>query len=35
MENQIFGSGSRLRAGKVLAPYNARPRAAPLIKHAS
>jgi len=29
-----FGSGSRLRVGKVLAPYSARPRAVPLIKNA-
>ena len=29
-----FGSGSRLRVGKVLAPYRARPRAVPLIKNA-
>jgi len=27
-----FGSGSRLRVGKVLAPYNAHPSAVPLIK---
>jgi len=29
-----FGSESRLRVGKVLAPYSARPRAVPLIKNA-
>jgi len=29
-----FGSGSRLRVGKVLAPYSVRPRAVPLIKNA-
>ena len=29
-----FGSGNRLRVGKVLAPYSARPRAVPLIKNA-
>jgi len=29
-----FRSGSRLRVGKVLAPYSARPRAVPLIKNA-
>ena len=29
-----FGSGSRLRVGKVLAPYRARLRAVPLIKNA-
>jgi len=33
-EKLDFGSGSRLRVGKVLAPYNARPRAVPLIKYA-
>jgi len=33
-KNQSFGFGSRLRIGKVLAPYSARPRAVPLIKHA-
>jgi len=27
-----FGSGSRLRVGKVLAPHNARPKTVPLIK---
>jgi len=31
-EKPDFGSGSRLRVGKVLAPYRARPRAVPLIK---
>jgi len=30
-EKLDFGSGSRLRVGKVLAPYNARQRAVPLI----
>jgi len=29
-----FGSGSRLRVGKVLAPHNTRPKTVPLIKHA-
>jgi len=33
-KNQIFGFKSRLRVGKVLAPYNVCPRAVPLIKHA-
>jgi len=33
-EKQDFGSGSRLRIGKVSPPYNARPRAVPLIKDA-
>jgi len=33
-KNQSFGFGSRLRIGKVLAPYSARPRVVPLIKHA-
>jgi len=32
-KNQIFESGSRLRVGKVLASYNARPKEIPLIKH--
>jgi len=27
-----LGSGSRLHMGKVLAPYNARPKMVPLIK---
>ena len=27
-----FGSGNRLRVGKVLAPHNARPKTVPLIK---
>ena len=30
-----FGSGTRLRVGKVLVPYSARPRAVPLIKNAN
>ena len=30
--NQIPRFGSRLRAGKVLAPCNARPKTVPLIK---
>jgi len=29
-----FLPGSRLRVGKVLAPYNARPKVVPLIKFA-
>ena len=33
-EKLDFGSGSRLRVGKVLAPYRVRPRAVPLIKNA-
>jgi len=33
-EKPDFGSGSRLRVGKVLAPYRARSRAVPLIKNA-
>ena len=33
-EKPDFRSGSRLRVGKVLAPYSARPRAVPLIKKA-
>jgi len=33
-KNQIFGSRSRLRVGKVLAPYSVRPKAVPLIKNA-
>jgi len=33
-EKTDFRSGSRLRVGKVLAPYSARPKAAPLIKNA-
>jgi len=33
-EKSYFGFGSRLRVGKVLAPYRARPRAVPLIKNA-
>jgi len=33
-EKPYFGFGSRLRVGKVLAPYRARPRAVPLIKNA-
>jgi len=33
-EKPYFGFGSRLRIGKVLAPYRARPRAVPLIKNA-
>jgi len=33
-EKPDFGSGSRLRVGKVLTPYRARPRAVPLIKNA-
>jgi len=28
-----FGSGSQLRVGKVLTPYNAHPKAVPLIKN--
>jgi len=31
-EKLEFGSGSRLRVGKVLAPHNARPKTIPLIK---
>jgi len=34
-KNQIFGSESRLRVGKVLAPYCARSSVVPFIKHAS
>jgi len=33
-EKQDFRSGSRLRVGMVSPPYNARPRAVPLIKYA-
>jgi len=33
-EKPDFGSGSRLRVGKVLAPYRARPRAVLLTKNA-
>jgi len=33
-EKPDFGSESRLRVGKVLAPYNARPKMIPLIKRA-
>ena len=33
-EKPYFGFGSRLRVGKVLAPYRARPRAISLIKNA-
>jgi len=33
-EKLDFGFGSRLRVGKVLAPYRARLRAVPLIKNA-
>jgi len=33
-EKPYFGFGSRLRVGKVLAPYRAGPRAVPLIKNA-
>jgi len=32
-EKPDFRSGSRLRVGKVLAPYSARPRAVSLIKN--
>ena len=31
-KNPNFGFGSRLRVGKVLAPYNVRPKTVPLIK---
>jgi len=31
-EKLDFGSGSRLRVGKVLAPHNVRPKTVPLIK---
>ena len=31
-EKPDFGSGSRLRVGKVLAPHNVRPKTVPLIK---
>jgi len=31
-EKLEFGSGSRLRVGKVLAPHNVRPKTVPLIK---
>jgi len=33
-EKLDFGSGSRLRVGKVLAPHNVRPKTVPLIKYA-
>jgi len=33
-KNQIFGSKSRLRVGKVLASYSGRTKAIPLIKNA-
>jgi len=33
-EKPDFGSESRLRVGKVLAPYNARPKTILLIKYA-
>jgi len=33
-EKPDFGSGSRLRVRKVLAPYRVRPRTVPLIKNA-
>jgi len=33
LRKPYFGFGSRLRVGKVLAPYRARPRAIPLIKN--
>jgi len=31
-EKQNFGSGSRVRVGKVLTPHKARPKTVPLIK---
>lgn len=33
LRNQRFEFGSRLRVGKVLAPYNACPKAVPLTKY--